>query len=139
MSVTHLADIANAARVKVTDVLAPGFPSMPIQYDNHETDKAEYPDPIWVRVSVLPSDSKHVGTGTVGRFRVTGTMIVQIFQELGKGTADTLSVLDTIRDAFTSITEDGITWRVPTVNNIGRSGTWWQTNIVCPFYSDNLK
>lgn len=97
---------------------------------------------LWVRLTILFADSIQVSIGSPGaqRVRHPGQMIAQIFSKIGEGTGTARELADKIRAAFSRVTADGVTYRTPSIVKVQRDadGKWWQINVVCPFYSDEI-
>jgi hypothetical protein len=73
------------------------------------------------------------------RSRRSGVVLFSLFQkaEEGDGTLDALA--DEVEKAFRRTTIDGIVFRTPYTNTIGRVGSEWQVNVTCPFYTDTIE
>ncbi len=95
--------------------------------------------PVWMAVSIDPSLSFHAEMGGDGRHRTPGTIAIQLFSGLNKGTADAENIVDSIISAFRSTTSDGIIYGTPTRLRGGRSDdeAWWVTPVVIPFSYDD--
>lgn len=103
-----------------------------------DNDEAATPDEgPWILFSVRLGDAVQTALGRSKRFRTPGVAIAMIAVEAGTGEKQALQVADIIRTAFRSLTDEGVTYKTPTVRTIGRSGKWWQVNVTCPFYSDD--
>ena len=116
-----------------TRVVAPE--ALNVQWPN--ADDIDKGDDLWVAWSVQEGDSKtsEIG-GTATRYRDMGSMIVQIFVPLKKGTGDALALADTIAGSFRNVTYSGVRFRVARVTRVGVRGKWYQVNVVCPFHRD---
>lgn len=103
-------------------------------------------DAIWARVKIVDGDGEQLSLGSSKHFRTMGLMIVQLFGPLGTGDADLREIADQIAtgvdgngiNLFRSVKADGLTWRTPSVTNVGRSENWWQINVTCPFYYEDF-
>lgn len=133
---THIA-LFNAIRsrfeTEITDSL-----SIATQFDN-----AAFPKPgvttNWIRftIKLAGSDQKSMGAST-NRFRTIGVAIAQVFVPLYKGDDAALSIADSIRTAFQAVTDTGVKFETPSVDPVGSNGGYWQVNVRCPFYADDL-
>ena len=119
------------------------FDEFPIVWDNApdprleaDADSGVNPLRTWIRLTVLVGEANQTQLGTVKVFRTVGVMTAQIFTILGIGNAEGYQIADRIADLFRSVSADGVVYRTPTVQNIGRTNDWWQINVSCPFYSD---
>ena len=94
---------------------------------------------MWVQFSVLPGEDIQVDVGTQNRYRTTGIALANIFCPWETGEQDALVLADQIKTAFRGVTDAGVTYRTPSVQVIGRTaGKWWQINVSCPWYADDL-
>jgi hypothetical protein len=106
-------------------------------HDNQDVD--DVPSALWCRVTVLPGQSEQVSLGSQRRFRTPGVMIVQVFQKVGLGTKSVNELIDEINSNFRGVSIVGMTFRTPSVQKIGEAEGWYQVNITCPFYSDDVE
>lgn len=114
-----------------------------VYYDDDQNDQAP-PGTPYVRFSV-----KHANNGQatlandVGsrRFRRQGFATAQVFTVLGEGLKNADAYSKVIVDAFegASTGADAIIFRSVTAREVGRSSSWWQTNVVIEFEYDSVK
>lgn len=143
--------ISNSVRNTVNGILvAAGVQAF---WDNH-TGPGEpvYPTGVetdssmqrWVRVTVryIPSVQASIG-GVKNRFRRFGLVTVQIFVARDIGDAHALEIIDLLSDeadGFEGKTIDGVTYHELSPGEVvPNSGSWYQLNTSCMFYSDVLK
>lgn len=103
----------------------------------------------WARVNVRHTTAPQVTLGGVGgrRFRNYGILTVQVFSVDGAkgGTGGGLTQADALAkiviDAFQgkSTKPDGVEFRNVRANEIGSSGSWFQTNVIADFEYDIIK
>lgn len=115
--------------------------SVPVLWDDV---KGEIPaNTAWARVTVQHASgeqatlSDHVGNR---KFRREGLVTIQVFTQFGQGLrkADVLGKI--AADAFEGkATQNQIWFRDVTVNEIGQSGDWFQTNVLVSFIYDEIK
>jgi hypothetical protein len=118
---------ANIVRLRFhTNVATPS--SLTTVYDNATHTQAE---DQWARFTVLPGLSDR--TDSVGTYTLPGLAIAQMFVPVGTGDADALALADTVYQEFRAAVDAGVSFQVPTVRSVGRSGEWWQVNVACPF------
>ena len=113
--------------------------SVPTQYDNFPFERPA--DKLWVRWSILPGTSDQVSTGGGAgsdRFRTPGVCRATIFAPVESGTKKSHDLAKLIVAAFRAVTASGVTYRTPSVTNIGRNGKWWVTDVEVPFYTDTI-
>lgn len=136
MSVASRTDIYSAIRTHFASEVATPM-SLTTRYDNDAR-----PTPtsgLWALVTVIPGDSDVGEFGAVMRYRTLGVVTASIFQPLGEGDGASLEVVDAIVLAFRRQTVSGVHFQVPSVARIGISGeVWFQTNVTCPWYADEL-
>lgn len=126
----------NAIRKRFQDEIQDGIPIV-VLYDNDPTEKPENAE--WIRLTILPGESLQVSIGDNKRFRHPGVAMAQVFTLIEKGDQRALELADLIQVAFRSRTEDGVTYRTPSVIVVGRSGGWHQVNVNIPFFQDDFE
>jgi hypothetical protein len=134
-----IAAVANTIRSRFS-TLVEDTQSIPVQYDN--APDVIPGDALWARCSIVQGDSFRVSIGTVtaDRYRSVGVMVASIFSPMDQGDSASLGLAQVVRDAFISVTDGGVTFKTPSIASIGKSGTkWWQVNVTCPFYFDDLE
>jgi len=95
---------------------------------------------LWVRFQILTGESevRELGSSVA---RTTGIALASVFSLAGRGDNLSLGLVDEIVSAFKSTTHTyggaTIVFRTPSVQHIGRDGSWWQTNVSIPFYTDD--
>jgi hypothetical protein len=110
----------------------------PIQFDNQGDDNVVR-DSAFVRLTVLPGDSRQVEFGIKRRWRRPGVVIVQIFVPTASGTGLVTELGDTVRDIFEGRTVSGVIFRATSLNRVGIDGAWLQYNATTPFQDDELR
>lgn len=130
-------DLANTIRTRFKTQIA-DTQSLPTQYDNQDFTPPD--QELWARLTILHGDSFQVSNGGPDgkRFRTPGIMTVQVFIPSGQGDKAAYKLADVIETYFRSQKADSITYRTPSVRKIGPTGPWWQINVNCPFYSDDI-
>ena len=115
-----------------------------VAYDNAPFDQPD--NEMWVRWTVVSGESFRVSLGATPRIRHTGVAIAQVFALAGKGTRDAVVLADRIKTKFlcttdnTSVAGNSVVFKTPSINQIGRSGgQWWQINVSCPYYADEIQ
>lgn len=104
----------------------------------------EAPDPeddvLWARLIVEESDRRKVELGPRpgARSRVFGSVVVQLFAPVGRGTEQLYELQSALEEAFDSKTVNGLVFATPSSRELGRSGDWYQTTVSCPFHYDEL-
>lgn len=138
MSATLYVDVTKAIRTKVQSDIVTGL-SLPVSYDNDKGFVAPE-NAAWSRVSIAFDDAGRVDTGSPGanRHRVQGMVMVQLFHPLAEGMKEGYTNADGVKVAFISANVGGAVFRTPQVLNVGRAGKWWQINVLCPFYIDDV-
>jgi len=120
-----------------TSVATPQSLTTKVQYDNAPFDPPD--NATWVRVSILAGEPVTVEFGDSMRYRTPGVMDALISIPIESGTKDALELADVIAAAFRYVTAGGVTYGLPGVRTMGRSGSWWQINVSCPFYADTVE
>ena len=93
---------------------------------------------VWMVVTIQTGETQQADLGPVPRYRTAGQIVVEIYQEAAEGDYTTTALADEVARAFRSLTADGVTYRSPSLTQLGRSGKWWQQNVSCPFYYDEI-
>lgn len=123
--------VRNRFKVQVEDV-----ESVTTLYDNDPTDEPDAA--IWVRWQVQPGQAFQAETGGIkNNHRVPGFGIAQIFGEINLGDKIILELADKIKDAFLTVTQNGVIFQTTFLTIVGRQGNNWQVNVNCPFYADD--
>ena len=114
-----------------------------IAWDNatfEEHDDGTASDGIWCRFQILNGESeiRNLG-GTIAR--TVGVALASVFIPSGRGDKIGLVVADEIVSAFKGVTHTygGVTvnFRTPSVQSIGRDGSWFQINVTIPYFTDD--
>jgi len=109
---------------------------LPTHYDNDGSFTPPENAP-WARATVLDGISYQASLGSTRTFRTPGLLVVQLFTPWGNGDRKGLQLADAVRLVFLGVTVDGIRYRTPWVNPVGRVDDEWQINISCPFEVDD--
>ena len=81
-------------------------------------------------------------SGPIGRrrFRRFGVLIVQLLVPSGRGLSGGTDYAKLIQDAYEGVTSPGgVIFRNVRVNEIGQSGSFYQTNVSADFEYDEIK
>jgi hypothetical protein len=92
----------------------------------------EYPQ--WVRLAILFGGANQVDIGVNPRFRVTGVLVIAIFQRTGTGTPTLYQYADTVIPYFRSKIVNGIHYGTPSLQQVGTERNYWRVNVNCPFF-----
>lgn len=143
--------VVNSIRSKYAGAFGPGAAAeIPTAYPNAPTDSFQVPTnpkdlpkgvTVWARLHVPSGNTERADLGTgpgERRYRTTGVAQVQLFGPLNAGEQDVLVKADAVATEFRDQTDSGVKYRTPTINKVGRSGAWWQVNVVLPWVSDSL-
>jgi len=107
--------------------------------DNKPSDGLE----VWCRVSVTHvtgSQATLSNQDNKRRWRRTGILMIQLFTPIGTGLSLSDKYSKIIVDALDGSSTDSCAWvRNVRVNELGREGTWCQTNIIADFEYDEVK
>jgi len=108
-------------------------------YENESREKPDFPQELWMRMSVKFGEKDQITLGSNRLWRIIGIVFVQIFLPVGQGTNKNTTLADEISDLFLSKTVDGVTYKTPFAEHIGVSNGYFQTHVRVPFYSDDLE
>lgn len=112
-------------------------PTVPIIADN-----AAFKPPDrgpWVRVTILPGDSRLVTLGNRKRYRTRGTVTVQVFTPGGQGDGLALEIATDVATVMRSKTVSGVRLKTPSVQRVGADGPWFRLNVNTPYQSDLIE
>ena len=95
----------------------------------------------YVRLSVLTGESFLNGFSGGGKTqnRTAGIIVVSIFIPSGSGTAEADGHADFAKSILRGAHFDGITCLVPSLDPVGRTGIWYQANLLTPFNIDEIE
>jgi len=111
--------------------------SVVVVYDNDPTEPPD--DDVWVRFTVLDGNTQQAEMGGAQTtYRTPGLATAQVFIPMNAGDKAGRELADVIVEAFRAVTVSGLTFRAPAVVPVGASGKWWQLNVNCTFYYDEL-
>lgn len=110
---------------------------LPVEWPNHALRKPE--GVLWCRFSIIAGQSFQAEiSGSLKRFRNLFIMMVQIFAPADTGTAETDRLVARISDAFRGKKFSNVVFKDVTPTQVGKTEGWWQTNVACPFFFDDL-
>lgn len=115
---------------------ASAYSTTAVYYQDRKKDPT---DDNWVGVTIQHNDNDPVSIGPVPhRFRQFGLLTFQLFTELGDGQTAADGMTDVLVNAYCgrNTGADKISFRNATPTEIGRSGKWFQTNVVIEFDYD---
>ncbi len=131
---SRLSDVLNA---EVETLLT--AENVPVRFENDF--RAPITSGTWCFSTVQYGPRERVDiSARPARYRVRGALVISVLTQITDGMATLLGVVDTISDHFNSVTIGGITFRTPTVSQVGRSsdGMWWRVDITLPYQADEL-
>lgn len=92
----------------------------------------------WVRISVLPASANQISLGSNPYFRYRGVVAIQIFTKPGIGSRRSTELADYITSLFRSKNISGIQFGVPEAHRMGAVNGWYQVNVNCSYYREEL-
>jgi hypothetical protein len=115
-----------------------------VKYDNVPNDDVPPTTQVnWARCVVRHSASEQASlSGALGtqRWKRYGILIVQIFEPTAQGLIGSTDLPKIVQDAYEGVrTVGGVWFKDVTVNEIGPSGDFWQTNVLASFEYDEIK
>jgi len=113
--------------------------SVVVQYDNDgATEKPN--EAKWINFKVLPAQSALMNLGYGNRrFRTPGVFVAEINVIQGKGLKEAYELADAITTAFRGETYSNIHYRTPYITSVGKFDRFYQVNVSCEFYFDDLE
>lgn len=115
-----------------------------LKYENVAEDDEDFEgnDP-WARLTIrhnLSSQATLSNQDGQRRFRRLGVLIIQVFTPQGTGLFLEDDLPTVVRDAYEGKSVlGGLIFRDVTINEIGTSGSWFQTNVTASFEYDEVK
>lgn len=111
-------------------------------WDNSDVDQPE--NAVWCRCTVMEVEDTQVSIGhPTKRFRKWGALGAEVYGPVDKGTKDINALCSTIAQKFRSAqlgsgteSDPYVFFRAPTTKVVGRSGNYYQIDVICPFYAD---
>ena len=105
----------------------------PTQFPNAQFERPNSGPLIELRLDQQEAEQKSFGSPDNNRFDIEGTLEARVFHPIGQGTARQQTIIDTIRAAFESETQNGISWRSAKVVEVGRAQNDWLFTVTIPF------
>ena len=102
-----------------------------IAWDNIDFNPSD--DTEWVRIAIVPGEEQFV---SMGKMRKVGVIIIQIFVPEFKGSKRSNELIDLTTKTWRNKEFSGIRCREITVNRLGQSNGWFQTNVSIPFWKE---
>lgn len=127
-----LVQIGVELRTKVVSVLD-GYS---VQFENE--DFKTPPDNPWFRATILYGKSFQASMGQQRVFRTPGILEIQVFVPQNEGSHRRDELADIVVAGFRAATLTNARFRVPFVTPVGLSDVWFQTNVSCPFWVDDV-
>ena len=89
----------------------------------------------WCELRIDQADQLQRSFGSPGntRFDVEGQMVVRVFTPIGQGTKRQQDLIDVIKTAFESQTQNGIVWMSARGQEVGRVQNDWLFLVTIPF------
>jgi hypothetical protein len=114
------------------------FALTPIAHKNRKFDVNPAQD--WVKLVVNFGDEVQASMGDPGNnyFRQLGVIFVQIYVRPHRGTEDMTTYTDAVNSIWRGAQFGGIVCSAPDTNDLGLVGDWYQVNVSCEFYYDEL-
>lgn len=97
-------------------------------------------DEEFIRVNILTGTRYQASLGgTVNTYRIPGVVIIQIFCPLNKSTIRSLYLSDLIITFLQSQVIGSVNLKTPYISFQGSEKSFYQVNMTCPFYVDNIQ
>ena len=91
----------------------------------------------WIRLTVQHGDTNRAAVWPE-YYRSTGVIFAQIFIPPNKGSKLALTLADQVSAIWRGQQFSGISCLSPSVNDVGVREGWYQVNVTCPYYRDEL-
>lgn len=94
----------------------------------------------FIRLTVLSSDRSQCTMGcNTNLYRTTGVLVIQIFCPLNMGTKRILTIVDLLVTLLQSNVIGSAKFKTPYISFQGSSDVFYQVNLSCPYYTDNIQ
>lgn len=110
--------------------------ALDVFYDN-EPGELPPANEAWVRFQIAAPSFGLSELGP-GAYRLNGRAVASIMAPLRGGINASAALCDRIFDAMRTVSTNETTLRLPVPIFSGRRGAWWQTQMVCPFFADQV-
>jgi translation initiation factor 6 (eIF-6) len=88
----------------------------------------------WSRFTHVPGASRQV---SYKKFRKTGVFIAQIFTPILMGDKESNDLVEAVEDGMRGVVSGDVHFKVPSIQLVGRTELWNQTNIQFPYHADD--
>lgn len=114
-------------------------PAIPVVHDNESYDPTSSDVTEWVRLVIRPGDAEKKTIATVNsKYRYKGVVFLQVFTRDGVGTGRANEIADIFSAIFRDRIYSNIHFSVPAVTRVGNSNGWFQTNLDCGYYREDI-
>ena len=92
----------------------------------------------YIQPVVNRQEAFNVDLAPTKRIRHPGLLTVNVRVPLNEGDGRALELADDVVAIYRNVTFSGITFRAPTVRDIGAEGPWYRVQVDCPFWRDSI-
>ncbi len=134
----NFADAMTFVRQRIHQEVEDAYPEgLALQYDN-APDVDQRNRKKWARVSLRNGVSFKVSTGTPNRFRHPGIILWNVFTKLNSGDNEAYKIADFISAVFQNTRVNDVHYKTVSVSFAGVDNGWYQVNVECPYYFDEI-
>ena len=123
----------SAIRVAIESHIASNWTQTPVQYENVDLDTKDMSE--YISINVLSGESVQSSIGESGQYLTSGSLVIMIFTGIGSGSARAKTLADTLAGLFRGAKIGGVSFKVPSGNQVASTGSYYQFNLTVPFYS----
>lgn len=135
---TH-AEAAQIIRERFNTQWATFSPTYQVFYDGQPVENSQINGVPWVRLTILPGETRQIGFSNAGRRRrTTGLAVAQIFIPAATGDGLAIELADQVASVWEMTTIQGVIFRATSVQRVGEDGAWLQYNASTPWQVDAL-
>lgn len=149
MTDTYLAEqavITGRLRDEWTDPLDPSEPRTPIAWPNAKYPPSDYEDnpdkydgKAYIELRVVRAEAFNAASTAKDKLvRHPGLVRINVRVPLASGDGAALELADAAAAIWRNRTVSGLTFRAPTVRDIGPEGAWYRVQVDCPFWRDSI-
>lgn len=132
------ADIPEEVRTRFKILVADPL-GLDFAIDNDEAARTFDPKGEHARIYIKTGDSDQRSFGEFRRVRTVGVVIIVIRVPISSGDRRAKEIAVAIRNAaFNGVSSNGVTFRFPSLKEMGRQGSWYQVNLAVPFQYDEM-
>lgn len=102
----------------------------------HPNEKFDGESTEWIRLTIQPAKGEVRTLGDL-TFRYNSILYVQVFVSPDSGSGRSMELVSEITNLLRAKTINGLTFKVPTYQDVGTKNGWYQINVLTEFYRED--